>query len=216
MNLLTFNNKLPLWFIILIVILIKVVGIFFALSVFSKYTSLIDSTNYINEYYINTLEFRTLSVQLIAKWLKEIGGIFFAHFIFAMVSAIGLFYYYLTGGRHISLIAILFFPSSLVWGSIVGKEAIFIGFFGVGLVIWSRFCVRKLSLSEIFIAIVSLVICFLFRPHYAVGLAWLFMSAFVLSYFNKKSTFILTLLLMVGGVLAYVMIWDELAFRGYS
>jgi hypothetical protein len=91
MNLLTFNNKLPLWFIILIVILIKVVGIFFALSVFSKYTPLIDSTNHINEYYINTLEFRTLSVQLFAKWLREIGGIFFAHFIFAMVSAIGFF-----------------------------------------------------------------------------------------------------------------------------
>lgn len=216
MNLSILNNKIPPRHLIAIVILIKACGVAFATLVFSRYTPLVDSQLYLSGFYEGTREFRTGLVQLLAISLNHLGSAYLAHFVFAMISVLGLVYYYQTGGRGWALLLTLFLPSTLVWSSVVGKEAIYCGSLGLALVVWSSYTVRILRWHEILIAILSLSVCFSFRPHYAVALFWLFVSTFSLKHLKDKAPIFLLLLLFIGGISGYFLVWDELLFRGYS
>jgi len=133
-----------------------------------------------------------------------------------MISVLGLVYYYQTGGRRWSLLLTLFLPSTLVWSSIVGKEAIYCGGLGLALVVWSSYTVRRLHWHEVFIAAISLSICFSFRPHYTVALSWLFVATVSIKHLKDKAPIFLLSLLFIGAISAYFLVWDELLFRAYS
>lgn len=194
----------------------KVFGVFFATMVFARYSPLVDSQLYLGGYYATAGEYRTLFVQWFATEFNNFGGAFFAHFLFALFSVAGLIYYYATGGRQWVLVPLLLFPSSMVWTSIVGKEAIYCGGLGLALVVWSKYTCQPLRLREVMVATVSLAICFLFRPHYAIAILWLFVATFVIKHFGKKAFFILLSILFLGAVAVYFLVWEELLFRGYS
>lgn len=215
MNLSSLNNRMPPRYSIVIAILIKACGVAFATLVFSKYTPLVDSQLYLDGFYSGTREFRTGIVQWLAISLNHLGSTYLAHFAFAMISVSGFFYYYLTGGRRLSLLLTLFLPSTLVWSSIVGKEAIYCGVSGLALVVWSSYTVKRLRWHEIFVGAVSLGVCFSFRPHYAVALSWLFVATFSIKHLKNKAPIFLLSLLLIGAISAYFLVWDELLFRAY-
>lgn len=210
------NNKVTVWRYITAVSLIKAFGVVFALAIFARYTPLVDSQLYVSGFYAGTGEIRTGLVQSLATLLTRVGGPCLAHYGFAMISTLGLIYYYLIGGRRAFLLLTLLLPSTLVWTSIVGKEAIFCGFLSIALVIWSSYAVRALRWYEILVVLGSLIICFAFRPHYAAALLWLFVSAFVVKNTRNWAPAILLMLLAIGFTLVYLFVWDELLFRGYS
>lgn len=216
MNLRIFNKKMSPRHLIAIVILIKACGVAFATLVFSRYTPLVDSQLYLSGFYDGTREFRTGLVQWLAISLNSFGSAYMAHFSFAMISVLGLVYYYQTGGRRLTLLLTLFLPSTLVWSSVVGKEAIFCGGLGLALVVWSSYTVRDLRWHEVFIAAISLGVCFSFRPHYAVALSWLFVAAFSIKHLKDKAPIFLLSLFFIGAISAYFLVWDELLFRAYS
>lgn len=215
-NLSTLNKNMSPRHLIAIVILIKACGVAFATLVFSKYTPLVDSQLYLSGLYKGTIALRTILVQWLAVPLNHLGGAYFAHFVFAMISVLGLIYYYQTGGRRWLLLLTLLLPSTLVWSSIVGKEAIYCGFLGLALVVWSNYTVRGLRWHEVFITAISLGICFLLRPHYAVALTWLFVATFSIKHLKNKAPIFLLSLLFIGAMSAYFLVWDELLFRAYS
>jgi len=208
--------------LIAIVILIKACGVAFATLVFSRYTPIVDSQMYLSGFYDGTREFRTSLVQWLAISLNSFGGAYLAHFSFAMISVLGLVYYYQTGGRRLTLLLTLFLPSTLVWSSIIGKEAIFCGCLGLALVVWSSYTVRGLRWHEILIAAISLAICFAFRPHYAVALAWLYVAMFSIKHFKDKAPLFLISLFSTAMLTVYFVelkgstIWEELLFRAYT
>lgn len=216
MNLSILDKRIPPRHLIAVVILIKACGVAFATLVFSRFTPLVDSELYLSGFYDGTREFRTGLVQWLAILLNHLGGAYMAHFAFSMISVLGLVYYFLTGGRRWPLLLTLLLPSTLVWSSIVGKEAIFCGGLGLALVVWSSYTVRSLRWHEVFIAAISLGVCFSFRPHYAVALSWLFVSTFSIKHLKDKAPIFLLSLLFLGVVSAYFLVWDELLFRGYS
>jgi hypothetical protein len=86
--------------LIAIVVLIKVFGVAFATLVFAKYTPLIDSQLYLSNFYSNASEFRTWQVQWFVASINHYFGVYLTHFVFALIAAVGLIYYYLTGGRR--------------------------------------------------------------------------------------------------------------------
>lgn len=210
------NNGMSPRLLIPLVILTKACGVAFATLVFSRYTPLVDSQLYLSGFYDGTREFRTGLVQWLAISLNSFGSAYMTHSAFAMISVLGLVYYYQSGGRRWPLLLTLLFPSTLVWSSIVGKEAIYCGGLGLALVLWSNYTVRCLRLHEIILAVISMGVCFSFRPHYAVALLWLFVATFAIKNFKEKSPILLLSLLLIGATSAYFLVWDELLFRAYS
>jgi len=208
--------KIQSWHLISLVILIKACGVAFAILVFSKYTPLIDSQLYLSDFYINKLELRTNLVQWLASSINQYVGTYLTHLAFALIAALGLIYYYITGGRRWSLLLTLLLPSTLVWSSIVGKESIYCGAMGLGLVIWSKYAVGDLRWHEVLIGALTLIICFTFRPHYAIALLWLFIATFSLKNLKDNAIIFLILLLLIGATLVFFLVWDELLFRGFS
>jgi hypothetical protein len=197
-------------------IAVKIFGIIFATLIFSKFTPLVDSNLYIQGYYENESIFRTKLISLLAVFLNRIAGSYFAHFIFAMVSISGLIYYFASGGKRWQLILLLLLPSSLVWTSIVGKEAIFFGAFGLVIVVWSKYVIRDLEFLDFLLLVLSLSICAILRPHYSFPLCWLFFSALILKNLHRHVIPILLSTFIICLAIGYITVWNDLLLRGFE
>ncbi|OUX78402.1 MAG: hypothetical protein CBC19_04535 [Oceanospirillales bacterium TMED59] len=179
------QNKL---YLICFIILIKVFGIYFATNIFNNFSPLIDSSLYINESFAEIKDTRTKVVQDLVIFIKYFFSYhFLIHFIFAFISIIGFIYGILKKTLSPIIIFILILPSSLVWTSIVGKEAIFFGFFNLVIFIWFSYILGKLNTFDILLLIISIFVCFILRPHYSLVLLWMFFSVFIINnLFNYK------------------------------
>jgi hypothetical protein len=209
-------SKWPLKYLLLAAVAIKILGVFFATLIFAKFTPLIDSNLYLQNGMNLDPFLRTRIINSTAVFLNSIGGVYFAHFVFSLFSISGLLYYYLTGGRRWVLLLFLLLPSSLVWSSIVGKEAVFYGATGVVIVIWSKYAVRKMASYDFLFLIVALLVCALQRPHYALAYVWLFFSAYTLARFEKSAFKILLVAFLLFAIFFYFIGWESLALRGFG
>lgn len=200
----------------LILIIIKIIFLLFSLFIFSRFTPLIDSNLYINGFYENDSFFRTRLISFLATFFNSIGGPYLSHFIFGMISCVGLFYYYFFGGERKYLLILLFMPSSLVWTSIVGKEAIYFGSFSMAIVLWSKYIVEDLSLGDFVLFLICLVLCTLLRPHYTISIFWLITSSVIIKNTERRAYIILLSLFVFGIIIGYFTIWEELLRRGWG
>ena len=216
MNIAELEKRLSTKHLIAALVLVKIFGLVFATQVFAKFSPLVDSELYQKGFYTSDPFFRTQAIQWLATTVNKLGSSFFTHFTFAMISTLGLAYYYLTGGRRWVLILTLLLPSSLVWTSIVGKEAIFFGGMGLALVIWSKFTVGSLGWADIIIAALAIGVCASLRPHYAVVLLWLFVATAIFKRLEGKAWVLLLLLLILGSLAVYFTVWRDLIERGWS
>ena len=216
LNITAIEKRLTAKHLIAALVVAKVLGLFFATQAFSRFSPLVDSELYLKGFYSIDPFFRTQAIQWLATSINTLVGKYFTHFIFAMISTLGLVYYYLTGGRKLIFVLTLLLPSSLVWTSIVGKEAIFFGGMGLGIVIWSKFSVSSLSWVDVIIAAMSLVVCASLRPHYAVALLWLFMATALFKRLEGRAWALLLLLFTVGAFAVYFTVWEQLIVRGWG
>ena len=216
MNIAPFEKRLTAKHLIAALIVVKIFGLVFATQVFARLSPLIDSGLYLKDFYANDLIFRTRVIQWMATTVNKLGSDYITHFTFAMTSASGLAYYYLTGGRRWILILTLLLPSSLVWTSIVGKEAIFFGGMSLALVIWSKYAVSSLSRVDIIVAALAIGVCSSFRPHYAIALLWIFFAATLFKRMEGKAWILLFLVLIIGAIGIYLTVWKELLYRGWG
>ena len=205
----------PLWLILITLLAIKLFGVTFATLIFAKYTPLIDSQNYLNGNYTIDHATRTRFINWLAFELNRLVGPYLAHLTFALLSAAGLLYYYISGGRRWILMAFLLLPSSLVWTSVVGKDAIYFGGFGLALVIWSKYAIRPLNLTDRILLIVSLGICLLLRPHYSIALIWIFLSTYLVKKYQAVAfPWLLAIFFIGAAVIYYSGIGESLFLRG--
>lgn len=193
---------------------IKVLGTLFALFIFNRFTPLVDSFNYINNYYLIDINLRTLIVQHITTLLVSLTTPLITHIFFSLFSASAIFYYALKSRNNSWLLLILLFPSALIWTSIVGKEAIYFGCVGIFLVIWIDLIKEKLSYRHLSL-IIPLGLCVMLRPHYTIGLLWLALSALIIK--NKKLNNSLIAFAFITSIVAIVyFLIPELAERAYG
>ena len=195
-------------------LVIKIIGALFATLVFAHFTPLVDANLYLSGSYGLDSNLRTLMVQTLAVMLNGFGGALFTHVIFGIISTAGILYYIATGGKRWEIILILLFPTSLIWTSIVSKEALFFGGFTLLLVIWSRYVNDVLNRIDLFAAIIAICVCGLLRPHYAVVVLWLFFSVGIVKKYGGKAWPILLATMLLGALAIYFFVWTDLLVRG--
>jgi len=195
---------------------LKLLCTLLAVFVFSRFSPLIDSDLYLSGFFVSDGAFRTRIIQAIVLTLSNFGGSVFIHWSFGVISLAGVFYYYLRGGVRWQLCLPLLLPSTMIWTSVIGKEAIFYGAFTLALVIWARFVVRKCSATDYLLLAAALLVCAMLRPHYGVVLFWLFISVMLVERFKNDAWPWLCLLALLGASAILIFSWDELILRGFD
>jgi hypothetical protein len=210
-----FTHESSLFFLLMTLVGIKLLGVLFATRIFASFSPLIDSNLYLSNFYVNDTSFRTSLVQLLSTFISSIAGPFLTHLIFGLISVMGFAYYYARGGRSWLILLFLLLPSSLIWTSIVGKEALFFGGMGLCLFIWSKFSVEKLDRLDWGGLIIGFSLCLMMRPHYGIVLVWLFTSTALVKRFEGNSAPLLLMGYILLGSAIYYFVWDELLLRGF-
>ena len=202
-------------FAILAVIFCKIIGVIFATEIFARFTPLVDSQLYLQGAVPSVRDLRTLVPNEFGSFLNEAGGPFFAHTMFALFSVIGLIYYISTNRSDLRIVLCLMLPSSMVWTSIVGKEAIFSGVFVMLTVLWAKSIRDNLHIFDWFLVIMSFSICWVFRPHYTLCMFWIFFSLYAIKSvrFNSKWC-------ILGGFFVYlgaikILVWEKLILHAF-
>ena len=195
---------------------LKLLCTLLAVFVFARFSPLIDSDLYLSGFYASDGTFRTRIVQGIVLILSNYGGSVFIHWSFGVMSLAGLLYYHLRGGVRWQLCLLLLLPSTLIWTSVIGKDAIFYGQFTLALVIWARFVVIKCNVTDYILLVVAVVICSLLRPHYAIAILWLFISTLMVEKIKNNVWIWLSLLTIFGLCILWLFIWGQLIDRGFG
>lgn len=195
---------------------LKLLCTLLAVFVFSRFSPLIDSDLYLSGYYVSDGFLRTRIIQGIVLTLSNFGGSVFIHWSFGLMSLAGVFYYFWRGGVRWQLSLPLLLPSTLIWTSVIGKEAIFYGAFTLSLVIWARLVVRKCMATDYVFLAIALLVCAMLRPHYGVVLVWLFVSVVLIEKFKNDVWPWLCLVAVLGASAILAFSWDELILRGFG
>jgi hypothetical protein len=195
---------------------LKLLCTLLAVFVFARFSPLIDADLYLSGFYASDASLRTRIIQGIVLTLSKFGGTVFVHWFFGVISLAGVIYYYWRGGVRWQLCVAFLLPSTLIWTSVIGKEAIFYGAFTLVLVIWARFVARKCDWTDYVVLTVSAVTCFLLRPHYAVVIFWLFGSAVLVEKYNKDAWPWLCLVALLGVGILLAFAWEPLLWRGFG
>ena len=185
------------------------------LSVFTRFTPLLDAEQYLSGAYLEHASLRTFLVQKLVLILANSGSDLVVHFVFGLLSLSGFYYYYLKGGTRWQLCLVLLLPSSLIWTSVIGKEAIFYGAFTLSLVIWSQFVHRRCTTSDILILLAAVLACLVLRPHYGFSVVWLFVSVTLIDKLNNKAWIWLSLLAFVSCILFYIFVWETMLYHAF-
>ena len=136
--------------------------------------------------------------------------------MFALFSVVGLIYYVSSNRSDLRIVLFLLLPSSMVWTSIVGKEAIFSGVFVMLIVLWAKSIRDNLHIVDWFLVLVSLTVCWIFRPHYTLCIFWAFFSLYALKSVNFNRYWFI-----VGGFFVYltaikIFAWDKLTTYAFG
>lgn len=211
-------NKI--WFIYS---LVKIFYMFFALFVYSSFTSLGDTYRYLsgetygssNWWYnsTNMMDFLAHSFSIVlGPVLANIPFVFLSIFgIYYAVSRLGL------NNRELSfLLLLLSFPSFGIWTSIASKEAVSVFFMGIilGFIID---LVKHSTNKNTLLVFVAFYLCAIFKPQYLIGIFSVLIFLFFSHKFSLKGYGKLTLL-GVFFVLSFLVLYlfryeiNELSF----
>jgi hypothetical protein len=171
--------------IIIFIILLKLLATSFALMVFDQFSPLIDARLYQNEFYLSTKN--SLRTDIIQGLVVQFNYIFYpivSHYIFSIISILGIIWYVATNRFHWVILLIFIFPSSMIWTSVIGKEAIYYLFFSLLIIIWSKYIGGEIKARHYLIAIVAISVCLIFRLHYTIAILWLFWVAININKFK--------------------------------
>jgi hypothetical protein len=162
-------------------ICIKILYMFFALFVWTKFTSLGDTFRYISgggdavEMYANESPFTSSSKFLdsIAHPLSLIMGPVLVNVPFALLSVYGVYYplrrLNLDRGQLTRVLIVLSLPSFGIWTSVVSKEAVSVFFMGIilGQIID---LIERRKLEDFTLTLMAIYLCILFKPQYMAGI----------------------------------------------
>lgn len=175
----------------LIFFLSKIAYMFFALFVFSKFTHLGDTARYLSgRTYGDSRWFysSTYMMDFFAHSFNLILGPVLANLPFVFLSFYGVYFSVKRLELHqrdlFFLLVILSMPSFGVWTSIASKEAVGVFFMGGILGAFIDY-IKDRPVSVVFL-ILSIYLCFVFKPQYLIGVFCLFLFVFISKKMNLK------------------------------
>jgi len=195
---------------------LKLICTLIAVYIFARFSPLIDADLYLSGSYGSHMAIRTRVIQSSVLFLSNFGGKVFVHWFFGLISLAGVIYYYLRGGARWQICLPLFLPSTLIWTSVIGKEAIFYGAFTLTLVVWTRLVTKKSDLTDYVFVVIAVAICGLLRPHYAIAIGWIFTSTLLIRKLERHAWKWLCLLALMGIVAFFAFAWEPLIYRGFE
>ncbi len=183
-------------YIIFILIIAKLLATAFSLYVVDQITPLVDARLYQSEDFFNhTLTLRTYLVQITVSVFNFLTSPIISHYIFSFISILGILWYVIFYKVTWHILFILLLPTSMIWTSIIGKEAIYYCLFSVLLVNWNILINKQLKISNCLLVLIISILCLILRPHYFIGIIWLYWSAVIIhKYKNYKSILFFTYL----------------------
>ena len=202
--------KLRKYHILSIIILSKLLATSFTLHIFDQYSQLIDSKLYQQGYFLeNPTVFRTLFIQYIATITNFFTSPVISHYIFSLLSSLGILWYVATSNVRWHILLILLLPSSMIWTSVIGKEAIFYLCFSLLIINWNIYLTRCLQKTNWIIIFSSFAICLLLRPHYTVCLMWLFLGVYVIHNFKNYKLVLFIFYTLVISILLLIIFFGN-------
>ena len=201
----------------------KVLYMFFALFIYSKFTSLGDTERYLSGRTFGDISFlykSTYMMDFLAYSFRFLLGPVLANVPFVCCSFYGLFFCIkrirLNKRELCFLLIILSVPSFGVWTSIASKESISVFFMGIILGFFIDF-IKNRRLSSKFLLCFSIYLCVLFKPQYFIGISALFVFVYFSKIFDLKGKgklFIFLLFFALSFLFLYLFRFDinELSF----
>ncbi len=182
-------------YIISIFIVAKLLATAFSLYVVDQFTPLVDSKLYQSEdFFKHNITIRTYLIQVIASVSNFLTSPIISHYLFSITSILGILWYIKYNKVTWHVLFILLLPTSMIWTSIISKEAIFYLFFSLMLICWNFYLNNSWKKSYWYILILACLVCLVLRPHYTFPIFWLFWVVFIIKNFkNFKPVLFFTL-----------------------
>ncbi len=173
-------------YIIFIFIFAKLLATAFSLHIVDQFTPLVDAKLYQSEeFFKQNITIRTYLIQLIASGINSLTSPIISHYFFSLTSILGILWYIKYNKVTWHILFILLLPTSMIWTSIIGKEAIFYFFFSIILICWNFYLNDCWKKSYWCILILACLVCLVLRPHYTVPIFWLFWVVFIIKYLKN-------------------------------
>lgn len=172
-------------YIIFIFIIAKLFATAFSLYVVDQFTPLVDSKFYQSEEFFkhnikHNISIRTYMIQLIASISNSLTSPIISHYLFSITSILGILWYIKYNKITWHILLILLLPTSMIWTSIISKEAIFYLFFSIILICWNFYLNNSWKKNYWYILIIACLVCLVLRPHYTLPTFWLFWVVFII------------------------------------
>ena len=197
-------------YLIVIFILVKLMATTFSLYVVDQFTPLVDARLYQTEKFLYTqIPIRTYFIQLIAIITNYLTSPIISHYIFSFFSILGLLWFIKFYKVSWHIIFILFLPTSMIWTSIIGKEAVYYLFFSIILICWNFYLNNSYKKSHWYVLILACIICLILRPHYTVPVFWLFWVTFLIKYLKNYKPFIFSTLILVFIISLFIIFFGR-------
>ncbi len=197
-------------YIIFIIILAKLIATALSLYVVDNITPLVDAKMYQEEkYFDHNIPFRTYLVQLIASITNHLTSPTISHFVFSFFSISGILWYIRLYNFSWHILFILLLPSSMIWTSIISKEAVYYCLFSLLLINWNIFINNKLTKVNFIIIFIASLLCLILRPHYFICLLWLFWSAIILIYFKRYKLILIISFLIICSIISIIFHYGD-------
>ncbi len=199
-------------YIIIIFLIAKILATTFSLYIVDQFSPLVDAKLYQNElYFERTIAFRTYFIQSIASITNFFTSPIISHYIFSILSISGILWYVISSNVRWYILLILLLPSSMIWTSVIGKEAIYYLCFSILLINWNKYINQEFKLENYLLVIIASVVCMMLRPHYTICIIWLFYAAIIIGKTNYfKEILIISYLLILSFLLIILFLGNEL------
>mgnify|MGYP001499409492 CR=1 FL=1 len=173
-------------YLISIFIVVKLLATAFSLYVVDQFTPLVDAKLYQSEEFLkHNLTLRTYIIQLIASISNSLTSPIISHYLFSITSILGILWYIKYNKVTWHILFILLLPTSMIWTSIIGKEAIYYLFFSIMLICWNFYLNNLWKKSYLYFLIPACLLCLILRPHYTFPIFWLFWVVFIIKNFKN-------------------------------
>mgnify|MGYP003975790233 CR=1 FL=1 len=195
----------------------KIIYMFSAIFVYSKFSPLVDTHSYLTGVVYDPQLMFSKSTQMIgtiAYSFSLILGPVLANVPFVILSFYGIYYAVsridLTNKQLTILLILLSFPTFGIYSSVASKEAIAVFFMGVilGFIID---IIKKRHVGNYLLIVIAFYLCILFKPQYMIGISALLIYLFLSRILRLKGygkLFLLVLFFIVSFGLLYIFRYE--------
>lgn len=194
---------------------LKIIYIFVALIIYTRFSSLGDTFDYLGGSYFRPSQMfvhSTFMIGTVAHYISSSFGMVPTHLFFCFLSIVGIRYALmsmnLTLGQLRFALLILSFPTFAIWTSITSKEAVSVFYMGLIYGNIYNYAVYG-SIKNLSTLLIGLYLCFLFKPLYLIPIFSIGIFLLLGKFLRARSNnwcFLIFLFVVVSFALVYFSI----------